>query len=144
MQKIKTVRELHSAIVALEADRDAKWQDLKDQAAYTVESLKPANLLKMVAQDFGSMPFLMNDIIGTVVGLASGFVSRKVFVGSSKNIFRNLIGSVLQFGVTWLIAKNSAAIKSFGQSVIRLLFAGSEEESKEEATPESASNPSSL
>jgi hypothetical protein len=51
------------------------------------------------------------------MGLLSWFLSKKIFVGTSGNLIRNLIGYILQFGVTNVVALNSDTIKSFGQTI---------------------------
>jgi hypothetical protein len=56
------------------------------------------------------------------MGLLGGFLSKKIFVGASGNLIRKLIGSVLQFGVTNLVAQNSEIIKSVGQGLIQHFF----------------------
>jgi hypothetical protein len=56
------------------------------------------------------------------MGLLSGFLSRKIFVGTSGNLIKKLIGSVLQFGITNIVAQNSDVIKSVGQTVLHHFF----------------------
>jgi hypothetical protein len=56
------------------------------------------------------------------MGLLSGFLSKKMFVGSSGNLIRRVIGSALQFGVTNIVAQNSEVIKSVGQAMLQLFF----------------------
>jgi hypothetical protein len=53
------------------------------------------------------------------MGLASGFLSKKIFVGASGSLFRKLIGSILQFGITNVVAQNSSIIKSIGQAIFQ-------------------------
>jgi hypothetical protein len=53
------------------------------------------------------------------MGLATGFLSKKLFIAGSGNQLRKLIGIVLQFGVTNVVAQNSETIKSFGRSLFR-------------------------
>jgi hypothetical protein len=56
------------------------------------------------------------------MGLLGGFLSKKIFVGVSGNLIRKLFGSVLQIGVTNLVAQNSETIKSVGQALIQHFF----------------------
>jgi hypothetical protein len=117
MQKIATVTELKNAIQVLEAEQVVKGRLLREQFHLTYESLKPVNLLKRTIVDISSTPHLVDNIVGTFIGLISGSVSNKVFVGSSGNIFRKLFGNFLQYGVTDLISKNSESIKLFAQYI---------------------------
>jgi hypothetical protein len=117
MEKITSVVDLKNAIKLLEAEQAVKEQLLKDQFYMTYESLKPVNVIKKILRDVSSSPHLIDNIIGTTAGMASGFISKKIFVGSSGNAFRKLIGSLLQVGVTNLISKHPDSIKSLGQFI---------------------------
>jgi hypothetical protein len=119
MQNITSATGLKNAILLLEDDQAVKGQLLKEQFYLTYESLKPVNLLKRTLHDISSSPDLLDNILGTSVGLASGFLSKKVFVGASGNIIRKLLGSVLQFGVTNVVAQHSDTIKSIGQVIFQ-------------------------
>jgi len=44
----------------------------------------------------------------------SGYISRKLFVRSSKNPLLRLAGVLVQYGVTNFVAKNSDSIKALG------------------------------
>jgi hypothetical protein len=118
MQSINSREELRNAIELLEADHALKTLLLKEQFFLTYESLKPINVLKRTLKDITSSQYLVDDVPGTIMGLASGYLSKKIVTGRSANLFRNLIGSLLQFGVTNVVAKNSDVIKSVGMAII--------------------------
>jgi hypothetical protein len=122
MQNITSVATLKNAIQLLEVEQAAKEQLLREQFHLTYESLKPVNLIRSSIQDITSSPWLIENIIGTALGLATGYLSKEIVVGASVNRFRKLIGSVLQFGVTNLISQHAEDIKSFGQSVFQSIF----------------------
>jgi hypothetical protein len=122
MQNITSAVELKDAIQLLEAEQSLKGQLLREQLFLTFESLKPVNLLKNTLKEISSTPYLIDNISGTAMGMLSGFLSKKIFVGTSGNLIRKLIGSVLQFGVTNLVAQNSETIKSVGQALIQHFF----------------------
>jgi hypothetical protein len=119
MEKITSVAELKSAIELLEVEHALKGQLLKEQVYLTYESLKPINVLKRTLKELTSSPYLIDNIPGTIMGLASGYLSKKLFTGGSGNIFRKLLGSILQFGVTNVVAKNSDVIKSTGLAIFQ-------------------------
>jgi len=56
------------------------------------------------------------------MGIASGFLTNKIFVGRSGNIVRNLLGTILQFGVTNVVAQHPAAVKSLGEIIMHFLI----------------------
>ena len=122
MQTITSVAGLKNSILLLEAEQSIKGQLLKDQVFLTYESLKPVNLIKHTLKEISSSPYLIDNISGSAMGLLSGFLSRKIFVGTSGNLIKKLIGSVLQFGVTNIVAQNSDVIKSVGQTVLHHFF----------------------
>jgi hypothetical protein len=72
-------------------------------------------------KDIFSSPSLGEDILGTTIGLASGYLTKKIAVGFSGNIFRKFLGSVLQFGVTNVVAQHPDAVKSFGKFILQHL-----------------------
>lgn len=117
MQNITSTAALKEAIQLLEIDQDIKGQILKEQLYITYESLKPLNLLKHTLKEISSSPYLIDNISGSAMGLVSGFLSKKIFVGASGNLIRKLIGSVLQFGITNVVAQNSDVIRSVGQAL---------------------------
>jgi hypothetical protein len=80
------------------------------------------NLLKHRLKEITSSPYMIDNISGGVMGLVSGFLSRKIFVGASGNLIRKLIGSFLQFGVTNVVAQNSSVIRSVGQAIFHHFF----------------------
>jgi hypothetical protein len=122
MQNITSSAGLKDAIQLLKVEQGIKSQLLKEQLYITYESLKPVNLIRHTLKEISSSPYLIDNISGTAMGLLSGFLSKKMFVGSSGNLIRRVIGSALQFGVTNIVAQNSEVIKSVGQAMLQLFF----------------------
>jgi hypothetical protein len=130
MQNITSTAGLKDAIQLLEVERADKGRLLKEQFFLTYESFRPVNLLKGTLKDIASSPYLIDNILSTGIGLASGFLSKKVFIGASGNKLRKLIGYVLQFGVTNFVAQRPDAIKSFGRIFFKLIHRKKEINSK--------------
>ena len=122
MQKITSVMELNYAIQILEAEQAEKAILLKEQFFLTYESLKPVNLIKNTLKEIFTAPNLIDNFLGTTVGLASGFLSKKLVVGASSNILRKLLGSFLDYGVTNVVAKHPEGIISLGQLIFHRIF----------------------
>ena len=122
METISSAVSLRNAIQLLEAEQVASGIILKEQFLLTYESLKPVNILKNTLKEVATTPLLINNIIGTTVGLATGYLTKKVVIGASGNILRNLLGAVLQFGVTNVVSQHPEGIKSVGQSVFQFIF----------------------
>jgi hypothetical protein len=119
MQNMNSSDGLRNAIQSLEAQQAFKGQLLKEQLFITYESLRPVNLLINTIRDLASTPNLLDNILGTATGIATGYLSKKVFIGASVNLFRKIIGSVLQVGVTNAFAQHPEGIKSFGHLIIQ-------------------------
>ncbi len=98
----------------LEVEQADKGQLLKEQFFLTYESLKPVNLIAEHVNDIDKSPYLIENILGAAMGLVSGFFSNKLIFNVTGNKLKKLIGVVLQFGVTNLVAKHQDAIKSIG------------------------------
>jgi hypothetical protein len=126
MQNITSVAGLKNAIQVLEVDQSVKGRLLKEQVYLIYESLKPINILRNSLKELFPSHHLIENMSGTAIGAAGGFLLKKVFVGASANMFRKLIGTVLQFGITNIITKNSDQIKSFAQTIFQHLFSKKE------------------
>ena len=113
---------LKNNIQLLEIEQAILGQQLKEQFFITYESFKPANLLRNTLREAISSPHLINDILGTAVGLATGFVSKKIVIGASGNLIRKLLGSITQLGVTTVVAQHPDTIKSIGQFIFQHIF----------------------
>lgn len=130
MGKITSITDLKEAIQLLEAEQDAQGQLVKDQFCLLYESLRPINLLKSTINDVSSSPYLINNILGTATGLTTGYLSKMLLVGGSGNIIRKLFGTLLQFGVTNIVARHSESIKPISQYLFKRIFHKKEETSE--------------
>jgi hypothetical protein len=117
MEAITTTDELKNAIQILEFDQQIREQQLKEQVFLTIESLKPVNLIKSTLHEVVSSPYLIDNILGVAMGLTSGYISKKIALGKSVNVIRRILGSLLEFGITNIVAQNTDSIKTFGQSI---------------------------
>lgn len=122
MEKITSVEELKKAILLLEIKQANEAVQLKEQLLVTYESLKPINLIKKIFTDITSSPDLKKDLLGTTVSLAAGYLSKKAAVGSTHNPIKQLLGTLLQIGVTNIVSKNSDGIKTIGMKILSSFF----------------------
>ncbi|PKP34112.1 MAG: hypothetical protein CVU00_08265 [Bacteroidetes bacterium HGW-Bacteroidetes-17] len=122
MQNITSVAELKNAIQVLELDQTVKGQLLKEQLLLTYDNYRPINIIRRALKDLGSSPNLIDNILSTTIGLGTGFLTKKIVVGSSHNIFRSLLGSIMQLSITNLVARNPDALKSIGLFIFQHIF----------------------
>jgi hypothetical protein len=120
MENITSTTDLKSAILLQEAEQRIKGIELQEQLAITYKSINPLTLLKETLNGDKSSPGILENMIIGGVGLATGYLTRRVFVGPSANIFRKLLGSALQFGATSTITQNAGTIKSLGQLLYKI------------------------
>lgn len=112
MDKIQSIKELRDAIVQLESKQLEDKRLLKEQFVSTYESLRPVNLIKNLIKDLIASPDLKQQIASTLLGLAAGYFTKKVAIGSSHSPLRKILGSFLQMGVANVVTKKSGGVKS--------------------------------
>jgi len=122
MEKITTTSELKKAIELLEEKQEMAGQLVKDEFR---------GLLTSATKHIATSPYLIENIINTGVGFATGYLSKKLVVGKSTGIIRNVLGSILQFGVTNAVAQHPSAIRTASQ-IISQLFSRKKEANSEE------------
>ena len=122
MKNISCAAELKIAIQELEFERDIQGKLLREEFFVAYENLKPVNLIKNTLSEITSSPYLIENMAGAITGLVSGYVSRKIAVGGSHNLFRKVLGSLLQFGVTNVVARHPDVLKSIGNTIIQHIF----------------------
>ena len=122
MENINSAAELKLAIQAKQFEHNIQGQLLQEELSIAFESLKPISLIKNTVSEITSSPYLIENMLGAITGLVSGYVSKKIAVGTSHNVFRKVMGSVLQFTVTNLVAQHPEMLKNLGQLIIEKIF----------------------
>ena len=112
MHKITSVAELRESILQLQIKQAQEGSVLKEQMKATFNDLKPANLIKNTLNDLVTTPDLKGDLLNAAISLSTGYLSKKIMVGSTHNPLKQLLGTLLQVGVTSLVSKNADGIKS--------------------------------
>jgi hypothetical protein len=118
MSKEFTAESLKEAIQLLEIKQAESEKQLRIELLNVYENLKPINILKNIARDAASSETLKHDAANTMASLMSGFISKKIIVGKSKNPFLKLIGIGVQLGMTTLVSKNYKIIKDYVSNYI--------------------------
>jgi len=121
MQKINSAAALRHAIAQLEITHAEEGKMLKQQFHLAYESIKPLNLIKSTFKEAVESPDLKDNVINTSVGLATGYLSKLLFVNVSHSPVRKLLGIALQFGITQMVAKNPEAVKSIGKKLMKII-----------------------
>ncbi|MEJ7769127.1 MAG: hypothetical protein WKF89_15015 [Chitinophagaceae bacterium] len=106
MHKISNAAELKAAIRELELKTQQQKQALKTNATSTAKSFNPANLVRtglLNAKEVAEKRDIRATALNTLIGLGTGYLSRKLVVGKSRNIFRRTIGTAVQAAMTKFI-----------------------------------------
>lgn len=130
MKKITSIEELRESILLLEAQQETDGAALKEQFKTTYEQMKPINFIKNTLKELVTEPNLRGDLLNATLGLAAGYLSKKAAVGSTTNPFKQILGTLLQMGVTKIVSKNADGIKSTASSIISSLFGKKESSSQ--------------
>jgi hypothetical protein len=120
MENIATKDELKLAILLLEAEQQLKVVELKEKFKESYESIKPRNIIVSTLKEVVTSPSIIENLIVAGVGLATGYYTKRIVVGTATNVFRKLLGSALQVGVTRIVSKNADSLKSTGKYISKL------------------------
>ena len=119
MQKVTSILELRTAIRQLEIKQANEQVLLKEQFKTTYESLKPINLIKNTLKELTTVPDLKGQLLNTTASLAAGYFSKKAVVGETNSPIKQILGTLLQMGVTSIVSKNADGIKSKVMQIIK-------------------------
>ena len=117
MENITIHEGLRERILKLERQRLEQGKLMKEQFHLAYESVKPINLIKNTFKEVAASQDLRDNLLNTSVGLAAGYASKTLFEDASRSPFKKLLGTVLLFGVTNVVARHPKAIKSLGMMV---------------------------
>ena len=112
MKKSNETDDLNETIALLEYRQKQELRILKEQFEVTYDSLKPINIIKKAFNDMTTSSELKGNLINNVIGMATGYITKKVIVRSSHNPFKRLLGNVLQFVITNVVTKHTDTGKS--------------------------------
>ena len=107
MKKSNHTATLKEAIQLLKLKQDQDLLELKDQYFYTYESLKPANIIKRAIGKMSHSSEFKGNILSNVIGLSTGYLTKKVLIGSSHNPVKRILGTLLQFVITTAVSKRT-------------------------------------
>jgi hypothetical protein len=110
---------LDESILLLKSKKETELILLKEQFHATYESLRPVNLIKKAFSDVTSSSTIKSNLLGNVLGVGIGILSKKLVIGNTHNPLKKLIGIALEFAVAKVVSKNSQEIKSTGENLIQ-------------------------
>lgn len=112
MKELNETDTLNETIALLEYKQAQELIILKEQFQFTYESLKPINLIKNAFSEMTNSPDIKGNILNNVIGLSTGYLSKRILLGSTHNPIKRILGSVLQFVVANVVTKKSDSFTS--------------------------------
>jgi hypothetical protein len=97
-------------ILMLEKRRELYYEQFKANLETSYNSLKPLNLVKSGFREIVGSPEVKQGLLSNLVGLAGGFITKKMIIGPATGMIRNSIGTILQIIMTNLVSRKTASI----------------------------------
>lgn len=118
---------LNEAIIVLQERRTKELESLREHLNVTYESLKPVNFIKSTFKEVSASPEIKNNILGHVIGIGTGFIVKRLWVGSSHSPVKRILGVIVQFGIASFVSKHSDDIKHLGKGLMHRYLSNKKE-----------------
>ncbi len=122
MKNTNATDTLKEMIIVQNMIYDNDLEQLKDQFDVAYESIKPINLVKNLFQQVTASADIRNNLLSNIIGFSTGFISKKLLLGSSHNPIKKVLGTLFEFAVANTVAKHSDGIKSIGGNLFTRLL----------------------
>lgn len=119
---ISNAIDLKEAIQKLESDKIVQVYLLRQEFDHAYEKINPLNLIRDNLEDSTSSKLLGNNMISTSVGLATGYLVKKLIIGKSGNQIRGILGSAAQIGIINLVAHYQSTVEVVGHTLLQLFI----------------------
>jgi hypothetical protein len=96
---------LRLKIASLHSQQARDWNALESQYYSLKESLTLGAIVRQGAVDYIKKVTNKEHIFSTLLGLAGGYLSKKIVMGNSKNGTESIVGYVFQFITTQFLSK---------------------------------------
>lgn len=111
MQVIKDNKSLAEAIAHFESVKKSEGNLLKEHFKFTIHSLNPINIVKEKFNETIHAPGIKGKILSSIFGIATGYFTNNLIVGSSSNPLKKIVGSFVQNKVASLSTLNTDDVK---------------------------------
>ncbi|MBE0393313.1 hypothetical protein HNQ02_003191 [Flavobacterium sp. 7E] len=101
---------LEETIRVLKIKQTQELVVLNEQFQNVYDSVKPANLIKSTINEIVNTPNLKHNLINNLIGLSTGYLSKKIMFGGAKGPVKKVLGTVAQFFITNFVSKHSDSI----------------------------------
>ena len=125
MEKPDLFRELQVTIIEMESAHARDGIELRKHFRNVVDGFRPIKIIKETLSNVAESGKIKDGIASIIIGASAGYLSKKFIESGSKSIFKKVLGTIVMFGVTSLISKNSETIKNWGSDLFN--FSGAKE-----------------
>ena len=101
---------LDERIKLLKIKQNHDFENLKNRFDATLESLKPINIVKETIADFKKSKDIKNSLFESALGIAGGYVTRKMLVGKSSGMLKKITATIIQYIVSNFITNKAEKI----------------------------------
>ena len=133
-KQVTNSNELASAIAELEQKAAAQKRDIRETYAAVSENLKPLNLVKSGVRSVFSREN-QGDLLNGLIGLGTGFLSRKLLVGKKNGVIGKTVGKAVQWGMAGFVSRNAEKIKEKAGVIIDKLFKKEKQNTRHSQAP---------
>ena len=109
---------LQARIAELEALSLQQKEEMQHTAKAILHDLKPINLIKSTFSSTVKSPGFGKNVFRGALGLAAGFLSKRIFVMGSSNVVKKAIGTVVELGVAKVVSNKADKIASTGLKML--------------------------
>ena len=122
MYTINSAVLLKEAISELEIRKKEQGRIIKEQFLEVKEHLRLPNILRNTFEEVAGSPTLRSNFLGALAGLGAAYFSKRLVAGNSRNVFRKILGTALQLGISAVVARKSGMLLTLGQTIVKRIF----------------------
>lgn len=113
-----SLEQLQQQINMLEKKQALELSQLHEALKDAYENLRLKDLVKEGVSEVIDKSEIKDKVVNNTIGAASGFLAKRILMGSKLGPLGGLVGLALQFGVSTVVANNMDNIKSLGKKLI--------------------------
>ncbi len=133
---INNRKELSVAIGLLENEVEEQGQLLGGQVNVVYDSFRPVNIARDLVKEVVTSDEFRSNLLTATIGTTTGYVAKRLFVRSKKNMLKMLAGNFLQYGIANIITNPERILKSVVMPVLEFISGGKEGVKKENSPAE--------
>jgi hypothetical protein len=119
MNTITSIEQLRKEMEVCELKQARAETALKEELNLVVKNIQPINLIKNTLSKFSGTSDLKEKLVDSTLGTVSGFLLNKLVVRGSHNPLKQILGTLLQIGVSAMISNKSKILFSIGKRLIK-------------------------